>query len=76
MLASNDYTEGVDIWSVGCLIGEVLLGKPMFPGKKVKEMWKKIIYFTGLKKEDVLGFSEEQQEYIFGMFPDESENHY
>lgn len=26
------YTKGVDMWSLGCILGEMLLGKPLFPG--------------------------------------------
>lgn len=26
------YTKGVDMWSIGCILGEMLLGKPLFPG--------------------------------------------
>ena len=26
------YTKGVDIWSIGCIMGELFGGKPMFPG--------------------------------------------
>ncbi|NXT50151.1 MK15 kinase, partial [Pluvianellus socialis] len=26
------YTKGVDMWSIGCILGELLLGKPLFPG--------------------------------------------
>ncbi|CAH1772299.1 unnamed protein product [Owenia fusiformis] len=32
LLASHKYTKGVDMWSVGCILGELLLGKPLFPG--------------------------------------------
>lgn len=26
------YTRGIDMWSLGCILGEMLLGKPLFPG--------------------------------------------
>jgi len=26
------YTKGVDMWSLGCILGEMLVGKPLFPG--------------------------------------------
>jgi len=26
------YTKGIDMWSLGCILGEMLLGKPLFPG--------------------------------------------
>ena len=32
LLGSTHYTRGVDMWAVGCILGEMLLGKPMFPG--------------------------------------------
>eukprot|EP00967_Tisochrysis_lutea_P000211 scaffold284_cov15-Tisochrysis_lutea.AAC.1 len=27
------YTQAVDIWSIGCIFAEVLLGRPLFPGR-------------------------------------------
>ncbi|KAM9386749.1 mitogen-activated protein kinase 15 [Phaethornis superciliosus] len=32
LLSSQRYTKGVDMWSIGCILGELLLGKPLFPG--------------------------------------------
>lgn len=32
LLGSNNYGTKADIWSVGCIIGEILLKNPMFPG--------------------------------------------
>jgi len=32
LLGSTSYTYGVDIWAVGCILGELLNGKPVFPG--------------------------------------------
>ncbi|KAE8736494.1 Mitogen-activated protein kinase 8 [Hibiscus syriacus] len=29
------YTPAVDIWSIGCIFAEMLIGKPLFPGKNV-----------------------------------------
>ncbi|CAM8909374.1 unnamed protein product [Rhodiola kirilowii] len=31
----SKYTPAIDIWSVGCIFAEVLLGKPLFPGKSI-----------------------------------------
>ncbi|KAK9115922.1 hypothetical protein Sjap_014869 [Stephania japonica] len=31
----SKYTPAVDIWSIGCIFAEMLLGKPLFPGKNV-----------------------------------------
>lgn len=32
LLGSHKYTKGVDMWSVGCILGELMIGKPLFPG--------------------------------------------
>ncbi|KAJ3670783.1 hypothetical protein LUZ60_008209 [Juncus effusus] len=31
----SKYSSAIDIWSIGCIFAEVLLGKPLFPGKNV-----------------------------------------
>ncbi|KAI4387997.1 hypothetical protein MLD38_000375 [Melastoma candidum] len=31
----SKYTPAIDIWSIGCILAEVLTGKPLFPGKTV-----------------------------------------
>ncbi|KAJ5142881.1 uncharacterized protein N7515_001668 [Penicillium bovifimosum] len=33
MLTWRKYTEKVDIWSAGCILAELMLGEPLFPGK-------------------------------------------
>jgi serine/threonine protein kinase len=33
ILGSNSYNTGIDLWSVGCFLVEMLLAKPIFPGK-------------------------------------------
>ncbi|XP_053414456.1 mitogen-activated protein kinase 15 isoform X4 [Nycticebus coucang] len=32
LLSSSWYTPGVDMWSLGCVLGEMLRGQPLFPG--------------------------------------------
>jgi len=32
LLGSNYYDKSADIWSVGCILAEILIGKPIFPG--------------------------------------------
>uniref|UniRef100_A0A8C6TJW6 Mitogen-activated protein kinase n=1 Tax=Neogobius melanostomus TaxID=47308 RepID=A0A8C6TJW6_9GOBI len=33
MLNSKGYSKSIDIWSVGCILAEMLSNKPIFPGK-------------------------------------------
>ncbi|GAA99335.1 hypothetical protein E5Q_06030 [Mixia osmundae IAM 14324] len=33
MLTFKQYTKAIDIWSVGCIVAEMLSGRPLFPGR-------------------------------------------
>ena len=37
------YTKGVDMWSLGCILGEMLLGKPLFPGSSTLNQIERIM---------------------------------
>nr|AZL94363.1 peroxiredoxin 1 [Nephromyces sp. MMRI] len=47
LLGSNVYTVGVDMWSLGCIMGELLLGKPILQGKSTLDQLKLIVNFIG-----------------------------
>ena len=32
IFGATDYTPAIDVWSVGCVMAELLLGQPLFPG--------------------------------------------
>lgn len=32
IFGATDYTVNIDIWSAGCVLAELLLGQPIFPG--------------------------------------------
>lgn len=36
MLTFKEYTRAIDMWSVGCVLAEMLSGKPLFPGRDCK----------------------------------------
>jgi mitogen-activated protein kinase 1/2 len=36
LLACDEYTTAIDMWSAGCLIAELYTRKPIFPGRDVK----------------------------------------
>jgi len=52
LLGSTSYTKGVDIWSVGCILGELLGGKPLFPGTSTMNQLDRIIEISGLPCEE------------------------
>jgi len=42
MIESKDYDQSVDIWSLGCIIYEFLVGKPPFEAPSMEETYTKI----------------------------------
>ena len=34
IFGATDYTTAIDVWSVGCVMAELLLGQPIFPGEQ------------------------------------------
>ncbi|XP_037938594.1 extracellular signal-regulated kinase 7 isoform X2 [Teleopsis dalmanni] len=43
LVASKRYTKGIDMWSLGCILGEMLRGKPLFQGTSTVNQIEKII---------------------------------
>jgi serine/threonine protein kinase len=33
IFGATEYTTAIDIWSMGCVMAELLLGQPLFPGE-------------------------------------------
>ncbi|KFV05319.1 Mitogen-activated protein kinase 15, partial [Tauraco erythrolophus] len=55
LLSSRSYTKGVDMWSIGCILGELLLGKPLFPGTSTVDQIEQILrVIPAPSPEDVL----------------------
>ncbi|KAI3970870.1 hypothetical protein MKX01_024517 [Papaver californicum] len=47
LLGSTNYEQSVDLWSVGCLFAELLLGKPILKGRTEVEQLHKIFKLCG-----------------------------
>lgn len=47
LLGANEYGPSVDMWSMGCLLAELLTRKPLFPGKDEAEQLDLIFQVTG-----------------------------
>ncbi|KAJ6163790.1 Mitogen-activated protein kinase HOG1 [Penicillium chrysogenum] len=47
MLSWRRYNEKVDIWSVGCIFAEMMLGRPLFPGKDRLDQFRVIVQVLG-----------------------------
>ncbi|KAG2240440.1 hypothetical protein Bca52824_090758 [Brassica carinata] len=52
LLGASHYSVGIDMWSTGCVIGEIYAGKPILPGKNETEQLQKIFELCGSPSED------------------------
>lgn len=50
LLGSPRYTKGVDMWAVGCILGEMLSGKPTFPGTSTMNQVRRHVYSLKCKR--------------------------
>ncbi|KAM6986331.1 mitogen-activated protein kinase 11 isoform 1-T1 [Aplochiton taeniatus] len=66
MLNWMHYNQNVDIWSVGCIMGELLKGKVLFPGNDYIDQLKRIMEVVGTPTPELLEkiSSEHAQKYI------------
>mmetsp|Transcript_61205 Transcript_61205/g.70129 ORF Transcript_61205/g.70129 Transcript_61205/m.70129 type:complete len:364 (+) Transcript_61205:129-1220(+) len=52
LLGSHKYTKAVDMWSLGCILGELLLGKPLYPGTSTLNQLYKVMDLIGRPSQD------------------------
>ena len=57
LLGSVRYSAAVDIWSAGCVLAELELGRPIFPGKTEVEQFDLVSRVLGLPGDDFSGAS-------------------
>lgn len=52
LFGANQYSTGVDIWAVGCILAELLLRVPFLPGESDLDQLSKIFQVFGTPTED------------------------
>ncbi|SCO70370.1 glycogen synthase kinase 3, putative [Plasmodium vivax] len=52
MLGSTNYTTHIDLWSLGCIIAEMILGYPLFSGQSSVDQLVRIIQVLGTPTEE------------------------
>ncbi|CAD8151754.1 unnamed protein product [Paramecium pentaurelia] len=85
LLGSHHYSKSVDMWSVGCILGEMILGKAIFSGASTLNQIEKIIELIGRPKQEDLelinaplaqqvldGISMQKRKSFAGFFPNAS----
>lgn len=54
MLSFQNYTTAIDMWSVGCILAELLGGRPIFKGRDYVDQLNQILHYLGTPSEPTL----------------------
>jgi mitogen-activated protein kinase 1/3 len=46
-MMGSKYTKAIDVWAVGCILAEIILGKALFPGKDYRHQLQLILQVLG-----------------------------
>ena len=52
IFGATEYNNAIDVWSVGCVMAELLLGQPLFPGESGVDQLVEIIKVLGTPTRD------------------------
>ena len=61
LLSCEDYTSSIDIWSMGCILAEILGRGPLFPGKDYIHQMRLIVEVLGSPSEEDISFIQSQK---------------
>ncbi|CAI0552015.1 unnamed protein product [Linum tenue] len=66
IFGATEYTTAIDIWSAGCVVAELLLGQPLFPGESGVDQLVEIIKVLGTPtREEIKCMNPNYTEYKF-----------
>lgn len=86
LLGDSHYLPVVDLWSVGCIMGELIMHKTLFPGNTIQEQLNFMIKLLGTPNETIwpgfnklsgtklLKFQKQSFNNIKDVFPQQTEN--
>ena len=58
------YDCAIDMWSFGCIVAELYIGYPIFPGESEQDQMCRIIEMVGVPSSDVLAISERKSRFF------------
>ena len=68
IFGATEYTTQIDVWSIGCVIAELVLGQPIFPGDSSVDQLVEIIKILGTpSKNQILIMNPEYTEFKFPL---------
>ena len=58
------YTTAIDMWSLGCIMAELYIGFPIFPGESENDQMSRIIEMRDIPSKEVLAKSERKVKFF------------
>lgn len=66
IFGNSQYDTQIDVWAVGCVIAELMLGQPIFPGESGVDQLVEIIKILGTpQRHQILAMNPKYKEYRF-----------
>jgi kinase len=66
IFGATNYSQSIDVWSLGCVIAELLLGQPLFPGDSGVDQLVEIIKILGTpNREQIHSMNHNYHEFKF-----------
>ncbi|VDK50698.1 unnamed protein product [Anisakis simplex] len=68
-LLSNLKDFSVDVWSIGCILAELILGVPLFCGVNTVDQWHKILIICGSPNQNFTDKMSAEAKYVTQLMP-------
>ncbi len=52
LMGSRQYSTSIDLWSAGCILAEMAIGRPLFCGNSTKDQVLRIFKYLGTPTEE------------------------
>jgi len=66
IFGATDYTTAIDLWSTGCVMAELMLGQPLFPGESAVDQLVEIIKVLGTPtRQQILAMNPNYTDFTF-----------
>lgn len=66
IFGATEYSNAIDVWSTGCVIAEMVIGQPLFPGESASDQLVEIIKILGTPtRQQILEMNPEYNEFKF-----------
>ncbi|XP_042362988.1 dual specificity tyrosine-phosphorylation-regulated kinase 1A-like [Plectropomus leopardus] len=69
ILLGAPFNEAIDVWSLGCIAAEMLMGKLLFPGRNEYDMMRHIFYTIGKPPDHLLNAGRFTRQFFKEQYP-------